>query len=252
MRGMLRAVLCLLGSLTLIGAAFAQGHYTQISQEEARERMEQDDSIVLDVRRPDEYAQGHIPGAICLPNETITDTMPEELPNKDQVILVYCRSGNRSKQASQKLANLGYTQVFEFGGILDWTGEVVQGEEPWETLLKIEAGENVFLARLEENASAEALTGKLEEGSVSLELHDYGGFEKVGPLPWELPSADESLTAVSGDVILCQGDQITILTGENTWSYTRLARIEGVSREELAEALGEGDVTVTLSLTEGP
>ena len=99
---------------------------TQISQDEARELMEQDDGhVIVDVRRPDEFETGHIPGAICIPNETIGSDQPEELPDLNQVILVYCRSGNRSKQAAQKLFEIGYTNVYEFGGIIDWTGEVV-------------------------------------------------------------------------------------------------------------------------------
>ena len=74
-------------------------------------------------------SEGHFPGAICIPNESIIDTQPEELPDLDQIILVYCRSGRRSKEASQKLFDMGYTNVFEFGGIIDWTGEVVKGED---------------------------------------------------------------------------------------------------------------------------
>ena len=82
------------------------------------------DYIILDVRRADEYAGGHIPGAINVANESINDTCPEELPDLNQTIYVYCRSGNRSKQASEKLVSLGYTNIIEFGGILDWTGEI--------------------------------------------------------------------------------------------------------------------------------
>ena len=78
----------------------------------------------MDVRRADEFAEGHIPGAINIANEDILSAEPAELPDKDQVIYVYCRSGNRSKQASEKLAAMGYTNIVEFGGILDWTGEV--------------------------------------------------------------------------------------------------------------------------------
>ena len=103
--------------------------YQQISQEEAAEMMEKDDGhIILDVRRQDEYASGHIPGAICIPNETITTEMLPQLPDPEQVILVYCRSGNRSKQASDKLAEAGYKNVYEFGGIIDWTGETETGD----------------------------------------------------------------------------------------------------------------------------
>ena len=101
--------------------------YTQISQAEAKEMMAKDDGhVIVDVRREDEYNAGHIPGAIRVTNEEIGDTMPAELPDPDQIILVYCRSGRRSKEASEKLAKLGYTNVYEFGGIIDWDGEVVK------------------------------------------------------------------------------------------------------------------------------
>ena len=101
--------------------------YSQISQEEAKQMMEKDDGhVVLDVRRQDEYDAGHIPGAILIPNESIGTEQPDELPDLDQVILIYCRSGNRSKQAAQKLFDMGYTNIYEFGGINDWTGEIVK------------------------------------------------------------------------------------------------------------------------------
>ena len=102
--------------------------YRQITQEEAAKIMaEGEDYILLDVRTLAEFAQAHIPGAICVPNETIGDQDIPELPKKDQLILVYCRSGNRSKQAAGKLAKLGYTNVLEFGGINTWTGQTVSG-----------------------------------------------------------------------------------------------------------------------------
>lgn len=100
--------------------------YRQVTPAEAIRLMESEvDFIVLDVRTQAEYDQGHIPGAICVPNETIgTEDIPQ-LPDKMQLILVYCRSGNRSKQAAQKLADQGYTNIVEFGGILNWPGEIV-------------------------------------------------------------------------------------------------------------------------------
>ena len=99
--------------------------YEQITQDEAKALMaETENYIILDVRTEAEFAGGHIPGAICVPNETIGDKMPEELPDKEQLILVYCRSGNRSKQASEKLAKLGYANIKEFGGINTWTGDI--------------------------------------------------------------------------------------------------------------------------------
>ena len=99
--------------------------YTSITMEDAKEIFqEKGDFLIVDVRRADEFAEGHIPGAINIANEDIVSSEPAELPDKDQVIYVYCRSGNRSKQASAKLAAMGYTNIVEFGGILDWTGEV--------------------------------------------------------------------------------------------------------------------------------
>lgn len=104
-----------------------EASYTQISMDEAVTMMEEEtDYIILDVRRPDEFADKHIPNAINVPNETIGEEEIPELPDKDQLILVYCRSGNRSKQASEKLTALGYTNVYEFGGINDWPGETVK------------------------------------------------------------------------------------------------------------------------------
>ena len=101
--------------------------YKQITQEEAKEMMTKDDGhIIVDVRRQDEYDEGHIPDAILIPNESITDKQPDELPDLNQIVLVYCRSGRRSKEASQKLADIGYTNVYEFGGINTWTGEIVK------------------------------------------------------------------------------------------------------------------------------
>lgn len=101
------------------------GSYRQISMDEAVDMMKKESGyIILDVRRPDEYAAGHIPGAINLPNEDIGSNEIKILPNKSQLILVYCRSGRRSKEASEKLVKLGYTNIVEFGGILDWKGEI--------------------------------------------------------------------------------------------------------------------------------
>lgn len=99
--------------------------YEKISMDEAVELMEEEEGyIILDVRRDDEFAAGHIPNAINVPNEIIGDGEIAELPDKDQMILVYCRSGNRSKQAAQKLVDLGYTNIIEFGGIISWEGDI--------------------------------------------------------------------------------------------------------------------------------
>ena len=104
--------------------------YEQVSMEEGLELMQEDSGyILLDVRRTDEFEGGHIPGAINIPNESIGTEEIAELPDKNQTIYVYCRSGNRSKQASQKLVDLGYTNVIEFGGIIDYSGEIAKGRQ---------------------------------------------------------------------------------------------------------------------------
>ena len=108
----------------------AESTYSQISQNEAMEMMARDNGhVVVDVRRQDEYDAGHIPGAILIPNESIGSDPPEALPDYDQIILIYCRTGNRSKQAAEKLVAMGYTNIYEFGGINTWTGDIVTNEE---------------------------------------------------------------------------------------------------------------------------
>ena len=104
--------------------ASSESDYQQISQEEAKEMMDTQDVIILDVREQDEYDSGHIPGAVRLPVGTIDEeTAAEVIPEKDSTVLVYCRSGNRSKTASSALAGLGYTNIYEFGGINTWPYE---------------------------------------------------------------------------------------------------------------------------------
>ncbi len=96
--------------------------YHKITQEQAKERMTKNPkAIILDVRTPQEYKDGHIDKAINVPNEDINTTPPKELPDKNAEILVYCRSGHRSKQASDKLVKMGYTNIYDFGGINTWT-----------------------------------------------------------------------------------------------------------------------------------
>ena len=116
----------LLLALVLLLTACAQAvSYEQITQEEAKQIMDTTNGyILLDTRTQEEYDQSHIPGALLIPHTEIAQRAEEELPDKDQVILVYCRSGNRSKQASEVLAELGYTNVKEFGGINTWPYEV--------------------------------------------------------------------------------------------------------------------------------
>lgn len=120
-------MLAMLLVLTGCGGTAAENTYQQITQEEAKNMMDTQEAIVLDVREQDEFDTGHIPGAVLLPVGTITkDTADAVIPELDSVVLVYCRSGNRSKKASQALVDLGYTGIYEFGGINTWPYEVEQ------------------------------------------------------------------------------------------------------------------------------
>lgn len=121
----LLVVLLLAGCTEESGAASEPG-YIQISAQQAKDLMDQQpDAVVLDVREQSEYDAGHIPGAVLLPVGSIDEAAAAEaIPNKDTTVLVYCRSGNRSKTASEALVQLGYTQVYEFGGIQDWPYDV--------------------------------------------------------------------------------------------------------------------------------
>ena len=124
MKRILPLLISLLLFLTGCGGNSADGSYQQITQEEAKEMMDTQEVIILDVREQDEYDSGHIPGAVLLPVGTINEeTAAEVIPEKDSTVLVYCRSGNRSKTASSTLAELGYTNVYEFGGINTWPYE---------------------------------------------------------------------------------------------------------------------------------
>ena len=124
MKRMLPLLISLLLLLTGCGGNTADGSYQQITQEEAKEMMDSQEVIILDVREQDEYDSGHIPGAVLLPVGSIDeDTAAEVIPEMDSTVLVYCRSGNRSKTASSALAELGYTNIYEFGGINTWPYE---------------------------------------------------------------------------------------------------------------------------------
>lgn len=127
----MKRVISVLFVLTMLFAGCSTGgngdSYQQISQEEAKEMMDTQEVIVLDVREQVEYDSGHISGAVLLPVGTINEeTASAVIPEKDDTVLVYCRSGNRSKTASAALAELGYTNIYEFGGINTWSYEIEQ------------------------------------------------------------------------------------------------------------------------------
>ena len=128
---MKKLILLLLAALLLCGCAGEENDreaiYMNISAQEAKEIMDTETGyIILDVRAQSEFDQGHIPGAILIPDTDITEKAESILTDKDQLILVYCRSGRRSKLAAEALVELGYTNIKEFGGIIDWPYEIVK------------------------------------------------------------------------------------------------------------------------------
>ena len=100
--------------------------YHKISVEDAYEMMASQEVVVVDVRTREEHESGHIENAVLVPNESIGSEMPEALPDKEATLLIYCRSGRRSKEAAQKLLSLGYQNVYDFGGVIDWPYELVK------------------------------------------------------------------------------------------------------------------------------
>ena len=126
-------IIMLLISLSLFGMTACGGDnektstYEQITAEQAKTIMDTEkDYVIIDARTEEEFAEGHIENAILIPEYEIANRAEKELPDKEQLILVYCRSGRRSKIASEELVKLGYTNVKEFGGIIDWPYEVVK------------------------------------------------------------------------------------------------------------------------------
>lgn len=127
---MKKLLTCIAAGLLVIGAAAGCGGatvegYQKISPQKAHEMMQTEQVVIVDVRQPSEYADGHVPGAILLPDDTIAKEAETVLPDKNAVLLVYCRSGRRSKAAAEHLIRLGYKRVYDFGGILDWPYETV-------------------------------------------------------------------------------------------------------------------------------
>lgn len=124
----LRGMICmLLISLTFFGCSKGVATYEQISQEKAYKIMKTEQNyIILDTRTPEEFNEGHIPNAVCIDYQEVKARAEKELPDKDKLILVYCRSGRRSKIAAQTLCELGYTNIKEFGGIIDWPYETTK------------------------------------------------------------------------------------------------------------------------------
>ena len=117
-----------------------------------------------------------------------------------------------------------------------------------QTKIVLKVGGNTMTATLTDNEATRELTKLLEHGDITIRMSDYGGFEKVGALPQSLPTSNTQITTVPGDIMLYQGNQMVIFYGSNSWSYTRLGKIDEATASNLRQFLGNGDITLTLSL----
>lgn len=133
--------------------------------------------------------------------------------------------------------------------LIDTPVETENKELEESNMMNLQIGEQTLTAELAGNTSAQAFAELLREGPVTVQMHDYGNFEKVGPLPTSLPENNEKITTEPGDIILYQGNSITVYYDENTWNFTRLGKVQEVTGQELREILGAGDVEITFSLS---
>lgn len=128
------------------------------------------------------------------------------------------------------------------------TCTAVSGSDSMDDMVKIKINDEVFDVRLENNSATEELIKTLEKGNVTVNATEYGGFEKVGDLGFSLPTSDENVNTSPGDIVLYQGDKMSLFYGSHSWSYTKLGKIENIDSNHLKNVLGSGDVTLVLSL----
>ncbi|WP_406537090.1 cyclophilin-like fold protein [Methanobrevibacter sp.] len=124
----------------------------------------------------------------------------------------------------------------------------VSGDDSMDDLVKVKINDEVFDVKLENNSATHELTKELKKGNVTVNASEYGGFEKVGELGFSLPTSDENIGTAPGDIVLYQGDKISLFYGSHSWIYTKLGKIENVDSNKLKEVLGSGDVVLEFSL----
>lgn len=191
----------------------------------------------------------------------IIDTFLESYNFSDKTIIPFCTSGssgisvsennikNLDVEISNQLSGKRFSASSTYDDVAEWIDTLPLADNKEETKLKIEVNDYTLTATLADNAAAQVLAELIKDEPMVLELNEYGSFEKVGALPQSLPKDDERITTEPGDIMLYVGNQITIFYGSNTWSYTRLGKIDNVTQSELKKIFGDGNVTVTLSLT---
>ena len=124
----------------------------------------------------------------------------------------------------------------------------VSGDDSMDDLVKVKINNEVFDVKLENNSASQELIKELKKGNVTVNASEYGGFEKVGDLGFSLPANDENVETNLGDIVLYQGDKVSLFYGSHSWSYTKLGKIDNVDSNNLKEVLGSGDVTLEFSL----
>ena len=124
----------------------------------------------------------------------------------------------------------------------------VSGDDSIDDSVKVKINDNVFDVKLENNSATQEFIKELKKGNVTVNASEYGGFEKVGNLGFSLPTSDENIGTAPGDIVLYQGDKISLFYGSHSWSYTKLGKIDNVDSNKLKEVLGTGDVTLEFSL----
>lgn len=189
----------------------------------------------------------------------IIDTFLESYDFSDKTVIPFCTSGSTNIATSEKniknlvpIGNLLEGKRFSASAkkseVEEWINELNIMKNPVEEKLYLTINGTKISATFEDNSSAQALKEKLAESDVVVDAHDYGSFEKVGDLGFSLPRNDTQITTTPGDLILYQGNQFTIYYDENSWNFTKLGHVDNMTQEELKKLLGDGDVTITLSL----
>lgn len=188
----------------------------------------------------------------------IIDTFLESYDFSDKTVIPFCTSGSSGIGTSEKniselvpignqLAGRRFPASATKDDVKKWYDTLPLNEENEDMKLKISFNDTELTAALADSTAAKELAEKLKVGPVTVTLNEYGGFEKVGKLPWPLTKTDESIVTEAGDIMLYQGNQMTLFYNSNSWSYTKLGHIENITDEELAKLFGDGNITVTLS-----
>lgn len=188
----------------------------------------------------------------------IIDTFLESYDFSDKTVIPFCTSGSSGIGTSEKnikelvlignqLAGRRFPASATKDDVKAWYDTLPLNNEKSDNKLKISVNGTELTATLADSTAAKELAEKLKAEPVTVTLNEYGGFEKVGKLPWSLTKTDESIVTEAGDIMLYQGNQMTIFYNSNSWSYTKLGHIDNITGEELAKLFGEGNITVTLS-----